>query len=148
MIADEATMSLWLFRLPIANYVVFESWDFQTSQKCTAPDSEYCECVWVCMLFMLLLPLFVLYVFVQRLQNTSMVIVYVLANGKYIGVVQPINTRCHSLLIAKLIVMIIIINIIFVSEWHFQCLKVLWTSQDKKCQAKVEDRTNENGIMR
>lgn len=43
-----------------------------------------------------------------------------------IGVVQPINTGCHSLLIVKLIVMIMIINIIFVSEWHFAlCCAVL-----------------------
>lgn len=58
-------------------------------------------------------------------------------------------TNQHSLLIAKLIVMIMIINIIFVSEWHFAVARTVYACERQAENIKRDAmERRENGLIR
>lgn len=88
------------------------------------------ECVWVCMSFVVVYAIVCCYccVFVQWTKENTSIVIHIRLEKIY----RCCATNQHSFLIAKLIVMIMIINIIFVSEWHFAVVSILVFARDER----------------
>lgn len=106
--------------------------DVNVRVKCGCFCTLLCECV--CMPFCAIL--YFASVYFVHLNERECQHCYTFGGRKY----RCCATNQHSLLIAKLIVMIMIINIIFVSEWHFVAVETVHSSE---CQAENKKGTQQ-----